>query len=80
VKAVREMYIYDNEAEAKESGQENSESGERICRGGRSTMCQRNIVRTKSTAIKQLINKVTSRYAGAYFALSVRVAAARMSP
>ena len=29
MEAVREMYIYDNEAKVKKSSQENSESGER---------------------------------------------------
>jgi hypothetical protein len=72
------MYTYDDKAEVKKSGQENSESGERICRGGRSTICQRNIARTGSTAVKQLITKATSRYAGAYFALSVRVVVVQM--
>jgi hypothetical protein len=38
------------------------------------------IVRTRPTAVKQLVTKLTSRYARAYFALSVRVVTVRMSP
>lgn len=79
MEAVREMHVYGNGAKAKKSDQEHSELGERTCRGGHSTMCRRNNARTESIAVKYPITKLSSRYARAYLALSVRVLVARTS-